>query len=176
MDRCKRSTDDDTGAAAYGAARRRGRAGAPARGRCSSRRLVLLALATLAPTARGETRFLRGLAEHSPVNVTAANYTRCVFQKIRGAACHNEDHKSEQKLYGSTYQSMDEAFALCDADPKCDAVQKHDKENQDSKKKNTVYQRCSLGKDACDRVRLRRNRRGSSEPTAEPTSEPTENA
>ena len=67
----------------------------------------MLALATLASTARGETRFLRGLAEHSPANVTAANYTRCVFQKVEAVACHNEDHKSERKLYGETYQSRD---------------------------------------------------------------------
>ena len=116
MDRCKRSTDDDTGAAPYGAARRRGRAGAPARGRCGSRRLVLLALATLAPTARGETRFLRGLTAAGPANVTAANYTRCVFERRDMVECHS--------TRGEELFSKDEAFAQCDADPECGAVQK----------------------------------------------------
>ena len=106
------------------------------------------------------TRFLRGLAEHSPANVTAANYTRCVFQRVENVACHNEDHKSERKLYGETYQSRDEAFALCDADPECDAVQKHDARKHN--RKNSVYQRCSVGKDACDRVRLYHSGRGHS--------------
>ena len=103
------------------------------------------------------TRFLRGLAAAGPANVTAANYTRCVFQMVEGAACHKVD-EHEQHVFGATYQSRDEAFALCDADPKCDAVQKRDARHHD--RKNTVYQRCSLGKDACDRVRLHRDRRG----------------
>ena len=103
------------------------------------------------------TRFLRGLAAAGPANVTAANYTRCVFQMVEGAACHEVD-QHEQHVFGATYQSRDEAFALCDADPKCDAVQKRDARHHD--RKNTVYQRCSLGKDACDRVRLHRDRRG----------------
>ena len=100
------------------------------------------------------TRFLRGLAEHSPANVT--NYTRCVFQMVEGAACHEVD-QHEQHVFGATYQSRDEAFALCDADPKCDAVQKRDARHHD--RKNTVYQRCSLGKDACGRARLGKNTR-----------------
>ena len=70
------------------------------------------------------TRFLRGLAEHSPANVTTtANYTRCVFQELRHeVACHPENEK-KRNLYEKV-RSMDEAFALCDADPKCDAVQR----------------------------------------------------
>ena len=65
------------------------------------------------------TRFLRGLAEHSPANVT--NYTRCVFQRVNKVKCHD--------TYGEKLWSKDEAFAQCDADPKCDAVQKKWKKN-----------------------------------------------
>ena len=123
--------------------------------RTMNRSIALLGLVVVRTATA--TRFLRGLAAAGPANVTAANYTRCVFQMVEGAACHKVD-EHEQHVFGATYQSRDEAFALCDADPKCDAVQKRDARHHD--RKNTVYQRCSLGKDACDRVRLHRNRRG----------------
>ena len=95
------------------------------------------------------TRVLRGLAEHSPANVTAANYTRCVFQRVSKVECHS--------TYSQKLRFKDEAFSQCDADPKCDAVQKHWKEkNYDANydKKKVEYKLCSLRKDACDRVRL----------------------
>ena len=76
-----------------------------------NRGIALLGLVVVRTTA---TRFLRGLAEHSPANVT--NYTRCVFQRVNKVKCHD--------TYGEKLWSKDEAFALCDADPECDAVQK----------------------------------------------------
>ena len=71
-------------------------------------------------------RFLRGLAEHSPANVTtAANYTRCVFQRVNKVECSDGGATVDRKVtYGEELWSKDEAFALCDADPECDAVQK----------------------------------------------------
>ncbi len=110
------------------------------------------------------TRFLRGLAEHSLANVTTADYTRCVFQEVRPeVACHPENEK-KRNLFGAKVRSMDEAFALCDADPKCDAVQRtpNRKEEQHApetegyheKKKKGSFSLCALGKDACGRARL----------------------
>ena len=107
------------------------------------RSIALLGLVVVRTTA---TRFLRGLAEHSPANVT--NYTRCVFQRVNKVECHS--------TYSQELRFKDEAFSQCDADPKCDAVQKKWKERQydaDDKKK-VEYKLCSLRKDACDRVRL----------------------
>ncbi len=86
----------------------------------------VIALLGLVVVRTATARFLRGLAEHSPANVTTANYTRCVFQEVRrsskGLACHPENEK-KRNLYEKV-RSMDKAFALCDADPKCDAVQR----------------------------------------------------
>ena len=111
--------------------------------RRTMRSIALLGLVVVRTTA---TRFLRGLAEHSPANVT--NYTRCVFQRVNKVECHS--------TYSQELRFKDEAFSQCDADPKCDAVQKKWKERQydaDDKKK-VEYKLCSLRKDACDRVRL----------------------
>ncbi len=103
------------------------------------------------------TRFLRGLAEHSPANVTT-NYTRCVFQRVNKVECSDGGATVERKVtYGEELWSKDEAFALCDADPECDAVQKWKKNV--GKGKSTRYKLCSLGKDACGRARLGKNTR-----------------
>ena len=110
-----------------------------------NRGIALLGLVVVRTTA---TRFLRGLAEHSPANVT--NYTRCVFQRVKKVKCYD--------TYGEKLWSKDEAFALCDADPECDAVQKW-KKNIGSDV--TRYKLCSLGKDACGRARLKKHRRRS---------------
>ena len=70
------------------------------------------------------------LATHAlagqPLNATTAvNYTRCVFQKVRSATCALKGPNSRSRNFfkdGPT-ASRAEAFALCDADPECDAVQ-----------------------------------------------------
>ena len=93
------------------------------------------------------TRFLRGLAE---ANVT--NYTRCVFQRVNKVECSDGGAMVDRKVtYGEELWSKDEAFALCDADPECDAVQKWKKNVGEGK--STRYKLCSLGKDACGRAR-----------------------
>ena len=74
------------------------------------------------------------LATHAlagqPLNATTAvNYTRCVFQKVIGttkrATCDNECG-DWHRFKGGPTASRAEAFALCDADPDCDAVQEYD--------------------------------------------------
>ena len=69
-------------------------------------------------------RRLRGL----PLNATTTeDYTRCVFQKVRSATCALKGPNSRSRNFfkdGPT-ASRAEAFALCDADPECDAVQQY---------------------------------------------------
>jgi hypothetical protein len=73
------------------------------------------------------------LAAHAlagqPLNATTAvNYTRCgQFQKVRENTCvaANACGGAERFKDGPT-ASRAEAFALCDADPDCDAVQEYD--------------------------------------------------
>ena len=119
-----------------------------------SRGIALLGLVVV-QTATA-TRFLRGLAEHSPANVT--NYTRCVFQRVNKVECSDGGAMVDRKVtYGEELWSKDEAFAMCDADPECDAVQKWKKNVGEGK--STRYKLCSLGKDACGRARLGKNTR-----------------
>ena len=70
-----------------------------------------------------------GLATHALAGqqlnaTTAVDYTRCVFQKVPRATCEIECGDSHQFYDGPT-ASRAEAFALCDADPKCEAVQQY---------------------------------------------------
>ena len=55
------------------------------------------------------------------------NYTRCVFQKVRRGSCAPEgpDHHRHDFFKDGPTASRAEAFALCDADPECDAVQQY---------------------------------------------------
>ena len=68
------------------------------------------------------------LAAHAlagqPLNATTAvNYTRCVFQKVREGSCALGGRDSHKGFKDGPTASRAEAFALCDADPECDAVQ-----------------------------------------------------
>ena len=108
-----------------------------------------IALLGLVVVRTATARFLRGLAEHSPANVTAANYTRCVFERRDMVECHS--------TRGEELFSKDEAFAQCDADPECGAVQKWKKNIGEGK--STRYKLCSPRKDACGRPRLEKYER-----------------
>ena len=112
------------------------------------------------------------LATHAlagqPLNATTAvNYTRCVFQKVTGttkrATCDNECG-DWHRFKGGPTASRAEAFALCDADPECDAVQQYGDEALIKEEKDDwaeacgadiCYMKCKdLGKDGCGRTRL----------------------
>ena len=111
------------------------------------------------------------LAAHAlagqPLNATTAvNYTRCgQFQKVRENTCvaANACGGAERFKDGPT-ASRAEAFALCDADPECDAVQQYGDEALIKEEKDdwaescgadTCYMKCkNLGKDGCGRTRL----------------------
>ena len=111
------------------------------------------------------------LATHAlagqPLNATpAVNYTRCVFQKVRSATCALKGPNSRSRNFfkdGPT-ASRAEAFALCDADPECDAVQQYgDKALINNNETawaepcgaDICYMKChDLGKDECGRTML----------------------
>ena len=68
-------------------------------------------------------RRLRG----QPLNATTTeDYTRCVFQKVPRATCAHEGQRKTKFFKDGPTASRAEAFALCDADPDCDAVQEYD--------------------------------------------------
>ena len=106
------------------------------------------------------------LAGQSLNATTAVNYTRCVFQKVRSATCALKGPNSRSRNFfkdGPT-ASRAEAFALCDADPECDAVQQYgDKALINNNETawaepcgaDICYMKChDLGKDACGRTML----------------------
>ena len=72
------------------------------------------------------------LAAHAlagqPLNATTAvNYTRCGrFQKVREKSCVADSPcVGAERFKDGPTASRAEAFALCDADPECDAVQQY---------------------------------------------------
>ena len=91
-------------------------------------------------------------------------YTRCVFQKVRRTSCAHKSRNSHHLFKGKPTASRAEAFALCDADPECEAVQQYGdealiKEERDDWAEacgaDTCYMKCKdLGKDGCGRTRL----------------------
>ncbi len=91
-------------------------------------------------------------------------YTRCVFQKVRRTSCAHKSRNSHHLFKGKPTASRAEAFALCDADPECDAVQQYGDEALIKEEKDdwaescgadTCYMKCkNLGKDGCGRTRL----------------------
>ena len=94
------------------------------------------------------------------------NYTRCVFQKVRRGSCAPEgpDHHRHDFFKDGPTASRAEAFALCDADPECDAVQQYgDKALINNNRTawaepcgaDICYRKChDLGKDGCGRPML----------------------
>ena len=106
-------------------------------------------------------RRLRGL----PLNATTTeDYTRCVFQKVPRATCAHEGERKTKFFKDGPTASRAEAFALCDADPECDAVQQYgDKELISNNRTawaepcgaDICYMKChDLGKDGCGRPML----------------------
>ena len=107
------------------------------------------------------------LAAHATA-MNATNYTntyaRCVFQKVRRTSCAHKSRNSHHLFKGKPTASRAEAFALCDADPECDAVQQYGdealiKEERDDWAEacgaDICYMKCKdLGKDGCGRTRL----------------------
>ena len=109
------------------------------------------------------------LATHAlagqPLNATTAvNYTRCVFQLAYGKTCAHKGRRNNKFFKDGPTASQAEAFALCDADPECDAVQEYgDKELINNNRTawaepcgaDTCYMKChDLGKDGCGRPML----------------------
>ena len=109
------------------------------------------------------------LATHAlagqPLNATTAvNYTRCVFQFVYGKTCAHKGQRNNKFFKDGPTASQAEAFALCDADPECDAVQEYgDKalinDNRTAWAEpcgaDTCYMKChDLGKDGCGRPML----------------------
>jgi len=108
------------------------------------------------------------LAAHALAALNATNftdvYTRCVFQKVRRTSCAHKSRNSDHLFKGKPTASRAEAFALCDADPECDAVQQYgdkelikeeDNDWAESCGADTCYMKCkNLGKDGCGRTRL----------------------
>jgi len=92
------------------------------------------------------------------------NYTRCVFQKVPRATCAHEGQRKTKFFKDGPTASRAEAFALCDADPECDAVQQYgDKELISNNRTawaepcgaDICYMKChDLGKDGCGRPML----------------------
>ena len=109
------------------------------------------------------------LATHAlagqPLNATTAvNYTRCVFQEVLGKTCAHKGRRNNKFFKDGPTASQAEAFALCDADPECDAVQQYgDKELISNNRTawaepcgaDICYMKChDLGKDGCGRPML----------------------
>ncbi len=110
-----------------------------------------------------KSRYLRGLQQLNAT--TAVDYTRCVFQKVPRATCEIECGDSHQFYDGPT-ASRAVAFALCDADPKCEAVQQYGAPEEitdgwaERCGAGTCYMKCkNLGKDGCGRTMLSDRRR-----------------
>ena len=108
-------------------------------------------------------RGLRGLQQLNAT--TAVDYTRCVFQKVPRATCEIECGDSHQFYDGPT-ASRAEAFALCDRDPDCDAVQQYDGSKEITNgwalpcDATTCYMKCrDLGEDGCGRTMVSDRRR-----------------
>ena len=108
-------------------------------------------------------RRLRG----QPLNATTTeDYTRCVFQKVPRATCEIYCGESDKNFYDGPTASRAEAFALCDRDPDCDAVQQYDGSKEITNgwalpcDATTCYMKCrDLGKDGCGRTMVSDRRR-----------------
>ena len=94
------------------------------------------------------------------------NYTRCVFQKVPRATCAHEGQRKTNFFKDGPTASRAEAFALCDADPKCEAVQQYGAPEEitdgwaERCGAGTCYMKCkNLGKDGCGRTMLSDRRR-----------------
>ena len=111
------------------------------------------------------------LATHAlagqPLNATTTeDYTRCVFQKVPRATCEIYCGESDKNFYDGPTASRAEAFALCDRDPDCDAVQQYDGSQEITNgwalpcDATTCYMKCrDLGKDGCGRTMVSDRRR-----------------
>ena len=92
------------------------------------------------------------------------NYTRCVFQKVPRATCAHEGQRKTKFFKDGPTASRAEAFALCDADPECDAVQQYGDKELISNNRTAWAEPCGadicyilchdLGKDGCGRPML----------------------
>ena len=112
----------------------------------------------------GVVRGLRRLRGQLLNATTTEDYTRCVFQKVPRATCEIYCGESDKNFYDGPTASRAEAFALCDADPECDAVQQYgDKALINNNETawaepcgaDICYMKChDLGKDACGRTML----------------------
>ncbi len=112
----------------------------------------------------GVVRGLRRLRGQLLNATTTEDYTRCVFQKVPRATCAHEGQRKTKFFKDGPTASRAEAFALCDADPECDAVQEYgDKalinDNRTAWAEpcgaDTCYMKChDLGKDECGRTML----------------------
>ena len=127
----------------------------------SHRQLPMTALRGAAVVGLLATHALAG----QPLNATTAvNYTRCVFQFVYGKTCAHEGRRNNKFFKDGPTASQAEAFALCDADPECDAVQQYgDKALINNNETawaepcgaDICYMKChDLGKDACGRTML----------------------
>ena len=114
----------------------------------------------------GVVRGLRRLRGQLLNATTAEDYTRCVFQKVPRATCEIYCGESDKNFYDGPTASRAEAFALCDRDPDCDAVQQYDGSEEITNgwalpcDATTCYMKCrDLGKDGCGRTMVSDRRR-----------------
>ena len=114
----------------------------------------------------GVVRGLRRLRGPLLNATTAEDYTRCVFQKVPRATCEIYCGESDKNFYDGPTASRAEAFALCDRDPDCDAVQQYDGSEEIANGwalpcgATTCYMKCrDLGEDGCGRTMVSDRRR-----------------
>ena len=114
----------------------------------------------------GVVRGLRRLRGQLLNATTTEDYTRCVFQKVPRATCEIYCGESDKNFYDGPTASRAEAFALCDRDPDCDAVQQYDGSKEITNgwalpcDATTCYMKCrDLGEDGCGRTMVSDRRR-----------------
>ena len=114
----------------------------------------------------GVVRGLRRLRGQLLNATTTEDYTRCVFQKVPRATCEIYCGESDKNFYDGPTASRAEAFALCDRDPDCDAVQQYDGSEEIANGwalpcgATTCFMKCrDLGKDGCGRTMVSDRRR-----------------